>query len=297
MLTIFTTTKPFRGHIGVIQTNAIQSWLLLHPKPEVILLGSEEGTAEVASRFGIRHVAEVECNDYGTSLASSIFSIAQDIATYQLMCYVNADIILMSDFLPAVSQIKVPSFLLIGRRWDIDLEKPLDFSSPGWETQLRQHLAEAGRRHGPSGLDYFVFRRGTYYDMPPFAIGRTAWDNWIPYKARKLKLPLIDGTEAITVVHQNHDYSHNLSGETGVWKGPEASRNLELLGGRDHAFTLEHVTFLLSPKGLRPALTMRHLYFRMRAIPILCPHLHFLVMPFKILEKCLRAVRVTGGTA
>jgi len=297
MLTIFTTTKPFRGHIGVIQTNAIRSWVSLRPACEVILFGDDEGTAELASELGLSHVPGVERSEYGTPLVNSIFSIAQDIATYQLMCYVNADIILMSDFLPAISQIKVPSFLLIGRRWDIDLEKPLDFSSPGWEAQLRQHLAEAGRRHGLSGLDYFVFRRGTYYDMPPFAIGRTAWDNWIPYKARKLKLPLIDATEAITVVHQNHDYSHNLSGETGVWKGSEANRNLELLGGRDHAFTLEHVTFLLSPKGLRPALTMRHLYFRMRAIPILCPHLHFLAMPFKILEKCLRAVRLTGGTA
>jgi len=291
MLTIFTIPRPFRGHIGVIQTNAIQSWLLLHPEAEVILFGNEEGTAEVASRLGIRHIAEVAHNEYGTPLLNSIFSIAQDIASHQLMCYVNTDIILMSDFLTAIRQIQMQSFLLIGRRWDIDLKKLLDFDSPDWEEQLHARLAESGRLHGASGFDYFVFPRGTYYDMPPFAIGRTAWDNWIPYKARKLKLSLIDATEAVTVVHQNHDYSHIPNRGTGVRKGPEANRNRELMGGKDYGFILEHATFLLSPEGLRPALTPRHLYFRMRAIPVLYPHLHFLLTLFKIFEKCVRIVR------
>ena len=28
MLTIFTTPKPFRGHIGIIQRNALKSWTI-----------------------------------------------------------------------------------------------------------------------------------------------------------------------------------------------------------------------------------------------------------------------------
>ena len=291
MLTIFAAPKPFYGHIGVIQTNAIRSWLLLRPECEVILFGDEEGMAEVATEFGIRHVADIECSEYGTPLVSSMFSIAQDIATYQLMCYVNADIILMNDFLPAISQIKVPSFLLIGRRWDIDLEKPLDFSSPGWEAQLRQHLAEAGRRHGSSGLDYFVSPRGLYDDIPPFAIGRPGWDNWMVYQARSLKVPVIDATEVITAIHQNHDYSHHPEGRAGVWEGPERKRNIELMGGIGHAFSLEYATLLLTHQGLGPGLTLRHLYFRMRAIPMLYPPLYFLLIPFKVFEKSLRTIR------
>ena len=31
MLTFFTTAKPFRGHNGIIQRNALKSWTLLHP--------------------------------------------------------------------------------------------------------------------------------------------------------------------------------------------------------------------------------------------------------------------------
>lgn len=35
----FTTAKPFVGHNGVIQRNALRSWTLLHPGVEVILFG------------------------------------------------------------------------------------------------------------------------------------------------------------------------------------------------------------------------------------------------------------------
>jgi hypothetical protein len=35
MLTLFTTAKPFRGHIAVIQRNALQSWRALNPNIEV----------------------------------------------------------------------------------------------------------------------------------------------------------------------------------------------------------------------------------------------------------------------
>ena len=41
MITIFSTPKPFRGHIGVIQRNALKSWTLLHPDVEMILFGDE----------------------------------------------------------------------------------------------------------------------------------------------------------------------------------------------------------------------------------------------------------------
>ena len=46
MLTFFTTAKPFVGHSGVIQRNALKSWTLMHPFAEVILFGNETGGAD-----------------------------------------------------------------------------------------------------------------------------------------------------------------------------------------------------------------------------------------------------------
>ncbi|GAH73237.1 unnamed protein product, partial [marine sediment metagenome] len=133
MLTIFTIPKAFRGHVGIIQTNAIRSWLSLQSACEVILLGNDEGTAELASELRLRHVPDVECSEYGTPLVNSTFSIAQDIASHQLMCYVNADIILISDFLPAVQRVHKYPFLMVGQRWDLELNEPVNFNEAQWE--------------------------------------------------------------------------------------------------------------------------------------------------------------------
>lgn len=285
MLTIFAIPKPFRGHNNVIQVNAIRSWLCLRPQCEIILFGKDEGTAEVASQNGLRHVPDVECNEYGTPLVSSLFGAAQRLASYNTLCYVNADIILTGDFLPAISQVSKPSFLLVGRRWDIELKEPLDFENPDWERQVRALVAEKGKSHPVTGIDYFVFSRGLYSDIPPLAIGRGGWDNWLIYRARASKAPVIDATAVIMAIHQDHDYSHHPGGAQGVWKGPEIKRNTELMGGVDHAFTLDYATHLLTAHGLKSALKPRHLYFRLRAVPILHPRLGFLLAPLKVLHK------------
>jgi hypothetical protein len=117
MLTIFSCPKPFTNpHINIIQRNAIKSWTLLKPKPEIILLGNDKGVSEICKEFNLIHIPEIERNEYGTPLLNSIFSEAEKVASYQLMCYINADIILMSDFMKAIeaviNQIK-PPFLLI----------------------------------------------------------------------------------------------------------------------------------------------------------------------------------------
>jgi len=294
MLTIFSVPKPFHGHIGVIQNNAIRSWISLRPACEVILFGNEEGTAEIASELGIQHIAEVECNEYGTPLLNSMFCIAQDIAKYQLICYVNSDIILMSDFLQAIQRLDRHLFLLVGQRWDLELNELVKFDDNKWESRLRRQVANKGKLHPKGGIDYFVFPRGLYKNIPPFAIGRTAWDNWFVYKARSLSVPVIDATKAITAIHQNHGYSYPI-GKTYIWKGPEVERNRELMGGKDRAFTMDYATFLLTPQKLKRALTMRHLYFQMMAMPVLHPQFHFLNRPMKLLTKLIIYIRSISG--
>jgi len=290
MLTIFSIPKAFRRQIGVIQTNAIRSWTLLRPKCEVILFGDEEGTAEIASDLGIRHILDVERNEYGTPLVNSMFTLAQNAAKHQLMCYINADIILMNDFMPAISRVKKQSFLLVGRRWDTNLEHLVDFNNPDWEAQLRGDMQTKGTLHPKSGIDYFAFTRGLYSSIPPFAIGRTAWDNWLVYKAYSLKVPVIDATKAITAIHQNHGYPYPME-KTDIWKGPESERNRELMGGKDFAFSMDYATFVLTPQGLSPTFTPRYLYFRIRAIPVLYPHFHFLLTLFRLFEKFVIGIR------
>jgi hypothetical protein len=77
MLTIFSIPKAFKGHIDIIQHNAIESWTKLKSRPEVILLGNDEGTADVAREFGLRHLWNVATSDHGTPLLSDLDVLRQ----------------------------------------------------------------------------------------------------------------------------------------------------------------------------------------------------------------------------
>jgi hypothetical protein len=291
MLTLFSIPKPFQGHIGVIQANAVRSWARLHPDADVILFGSEEGTEELAAQLKIKYIRDVQRNENGTPLVGPLFAAAQKQARHELIGYVNADIILMSDFSNAVQQIKLPQHLILGHRWDVDIKESIDFNNPDWERELKARVKKEGKLHASTGIDYFIFRRGLYDDVPPFAIGRGAWDNWLVYHGRAARVPVIDVTAVVTAVHQNHDYGHLPTGADGVWKGPERQLNIKLMGGMDKAFNIDNATVILTARGLKSARTPKHLYYRLRAKPALHPNLHFTLIFFKLFEKALRAPR------
>lgn len=254
MLTLFTTPKPFQGHSAVIQCNAIKSWTLLHPDVEVILFGDEEGAAEAAREVGIRHVPQVERTPEGAKLLQSFFDPAQRMARHDILCYLNCDIILTSDFMRALSTVRATqkSFLMIGRRWDTDILEPLNFAESDWASKIRNLALQKGQLQSGDWIDYFVFHRGLYLEqLPPFVIGRVFWDQWLVWKARSSGLALVDASETVIAIHQNHDYGYHPAGKTGVWNDELARRNFQLAGGRWHLCSMDDATHLLGPAGLR----------------------------------------------
>lgn len=257
MLTIFTVPKPFQGHINIIQRNAIRSWLRAIPKVEVILFGNDPGVAGAVREFGILHIPEIEKNEFGTPLLSSAFKLAQKKAKNEILVYINADNILMPDFISAIKKIKKPLFLMSGRRWDLDIKEEIDFNTD-WGKKLQERIKKEGKLRGFSGMDYFIFLKNLPHNLPPFAVGRSGWDNWLIYHIRSLKIPVIDATEVITVLHQKHDYSHSPYGKRDGVGGPEEEKSLKLAGGLSHMLTLRDADWILTSSGLtRPPFPRR----------------------------------------
>jgi hypothetical protein len=213
--TIFSMPKPFTEAFALIQKNAIKSWMELKPRPEIILFGDDAGIGEFAEKHGLKHVRDVQRNEFGTPLVSDLFLKAQKIAANETCVYVNADIILMNDFGGAIGRVgkKFEQFLMIGRRWDYSISEKIKFDIEGWDEQLRRRVSREGYYHEPTGIDYFAFRKGLWKDMPPFAIGRGSWDNWLVQSIITSQHPVVDASESVMIVHQNHNFSHVRGGK------------------------------------------------------------------------------------
>jgi len=299
LITLFSAPKPFTNpHIAMIQRNAIRSWTLL-PDVEVILLGKETGLAEAAKELGVKHIPNVALNESGTPLISSMFQLARENSNSDLLCIINADMILMPDFVKAALESDsllskgrkrasaVQKFVLLSQRWDLDITQPIDFTE-GWQNHLRSMVNSQGVLHRPAGSDFFLFPLSSYLDVPPFTIGRAGWDNWMIYKARKEGWPVIDCTPSMMIVHQNHDYSHLPEGKPH-YEHPETNKNIRLAGGQANIrYTILDSTHqLVNGKLSRPKLTSlrftRKLELFLRAI--------FFFLPENVIENIARPKR------
>jgi hypothetical protein len=257
MLTLFTVPKPFSGRIEIIQRNAIKSWTLLEPTPEIIVLGNEPGTEEVVQDFNLRHVPGVKTNKSGTPLLNDIFDRAMGVSNNNLLCYINADIILMGDFICAIEMVKdLERFMMVGLRWKLTVDEYIDFNNKDWDVELTNLLEIEGERETyiDGGEDYFAFNRGLMENIPPFAIGRMHWDSWLLYQAKQSGASLVDVTEVVTAIHQNHDYS-NLGGIQfrEIFLTPEAKKNFDLAGGQDYLWYVSDADHVLTHDGLKRA--------------------------------------------
>lgn len=242
MLTIFSIPKVFKDHISVIQRNAITSWTLLRPRPEIVLFGDETGTADIVAELDLRHNPDVARNEFGTPLLNDLFEKAQADPRADLLCYANADIILLQDFLEAVERTRewAKRFLMVGQCWDTEIRQPLRFDRLNWEGDLRNTVRSIAKRRNVTGIDYFVFPAGLYSSLPPFGLGRPFWDNWFLWQSCRSGIAVVDATAVTTVVHQNH-----LSSWT--WTGPESERNLELAGGWHTRYSIANSRYRLTP--------------------------------------------------
>jgi hypothetical protein len=253
MITIFSAPKGFSDpHIATIQRNAIQSWLHLGPEVNVLLVGQEPGLEEAARDYSVPLLSDVERNSAGTPLVSSIFSLARQACTSPILIYVNADILMLPDVVPACQQIssQADQFLAIGQRWDLEVKQRLDFS-PGWDADLRADVHRRGKLHLAAGSDYFIFPRDLFVDMPDFAIGRAGWDNWMIYYARQKGWLVVDGTPSMMIIHQNHDYRHLPDGKPH-YELPESRQNEAIAGGSAHLYMVLDSNKQLRNGALRP---------------------------------------------
>lgn len=293
MITLFGIPKPFEGHIGVIQENAIASWARLGEThgAQVILVGDDAGVAECAEAHGVEHVPGVAVNEFGTPRVDDIFRRALERARHPRMCYANADIVFLEDFAGAVESVEEAcpgDWLLVGQRWDVEVPERIDVSDPEWEERLRARAVETGELHAPSGIDFFAFP--TEYlrsiEIPPFSVGRPRWDNWMIHQARSRGARVVDATPSLMVIHQDHDYfSLSPKGKPGIKQGPEADHNEGLAGGIENCLTITSTSHVLRGRRVTRPRDYWHVREYLETLPEIDPRAR---LPVRIADGVLR---------
>jgi GT2 family glycosyltransferase len=278
-VTLFAMPKPFRGHNGVIQKNALASWTRLDIVSEIILLGDEEGTAEAARSAGATHCKDVRFDRVGTPLLDHMFHLARERAKTEWLFYVNADIILLPRFGELVkrSVAAVGKCLIVSQRWNMDITESFEFS-PGWPERLTALANKEAELFSPFGIDVFVFHTSLFADVPPFALGRSYWDNWLVSDARRRGYPVVDVTDEFNVIHQNHSYD-GYDSMSEIRRSQQGLRNFWLAGdsGFGHS-SVRDATHCLRDGEIVPR--------GVRKVSVVVPHAGTLSQ----LRKCLRAL-------
>lgn len=252
MLVLFSAPRPFVGEVGSVQRLAIRSWQALRPTPEIVLVGDEDGIATNAANLGVHHVNSLEYTDSGAPRLDSLFSQVFGAYRADYYCYANCDIILVGPLIEAFQAVAtaVNSFLLVGRRTDIGFDVPADFSER-WLADVEERAARVGSLNDGTGSDLFGFRSGCFVEVPPFALGRSSWDNWLMAEALRSEWALIDATGVIRSFHRPHSYEHvgvNSGGTGGLRalnRTADARINYQLLGGARAVRTVRDSTHAL----------------------------------------------------
>lgn len=271
MITIFTNPRPFRGIFDKIQRDALKSWIKFCPGCQIILFEDEEKTTKsVALKFGLDYVGNAKCDEFGTPLIDSVMSIAKKMAKFETLAYINTDIILLKNFVPAIeevkSKIKNKDYFISGQRYNLDIKGNLDFEDVNFEEKILDEVSKSGKLYSPACMDYWVFSRDSKFKIPSFVIGRPGIDGWLVYNNRITKVPVVDMTPTIKIIHQNHNYPHAKKDFFEI----EKQENLKLASGFKNMLTLREADWvyvngeLKRPKFPRNILSKLALFYSWR---------------------------------
>lgn len=313
MISILSSPKRFTGLVGENQDHALRSWRRLHPEAEVVLYGNSPGVAEASARHDARHVPDIECSKSGVPLFNAIADHARLHARHNLQMYLNADILLPPETLVSIAPVLESRFLIVGQRIDLEEGWRYDLAVPDWAAELRRldNLGKA-KLHPVSGIDYFIFPRGLWTGLQPLIIGRAGYDSALVAFCLRRRIPVVDATHDLRVLHQDHGYSDvpghkrevhhgtdarfNLTSHDIVHSGPNtADADLQLQGGcllpikcrSNHLRALE-VT-------LRYRLRQKYLSYLVRVVSRGLSRFHFLPSREISLAELLASSTRTGG--
>lgn len=229
-LVIFTTIRgdelrvSHPKHVRVL--NSLKSFEVLRSTWHVVIFADDTSLCE-GSHLSHLGLVRTSCSQsklhkyfQRPTLDFILRSMSEHIGSKHVAMFVNSDIILFAKHFDAPYDLvrkNSKAFVITGRRYDLDVEKPVDFSSEQSLRTFSQMALEQGKQHGQYGLDFFIFSYAALtmiikQGFPAFLVGIYRWDNVMLSTVLLTRhLHVYDGSETILALHQgieSHDHKH-----------------------------------------------------------------------------------------
>ncbi len=294
MITIFCTPKNFEGIFNIIQKNAIRSWRHLSKDIEIIIFGKSKGAQEIADEVSGIFYPNVKCSRNGVPILSDLFDKANTIASFDILLFINSDILLPKIFIDSIKNVKgkFSKFLLVGHRWDIKVKSLINFNEETTTSAFWKMSEMQSEKGSPAAIDYFAFRKNSLKKIPDFVIGRPGYDNWLIWYARRNFIPVIDISEEVLAIHQSHHYNfHNLKNDPKIFdrnKIPldeDGIKNMNL--HRENVLNLLDADFSMVNGKIAKKKSKEYIYRNLGKLPIIFPEFSFFLNIYAKLYRML----------
>jgi hypothetical protein len=250
-IAILSSPRPFIGEFNRIQTNAIKSWMSLDSNIDIFLIDDEQSTCSsllTASYYSaISIIHPLASSPWGTPLIDGPINQLLSSKKYSHVCFVNTDIILDNRFVDLISFLTRCSFtnyICMGQRHNIDVPFTLDYIS-ATDRPMPNPWILPRSLHPPTGMDYWIMPCSSSLVFPPFISGRPGMDSWLAWYHVSNHLPLIDATNFLQVLHQNHPYP----AKKFEYFKDETDYNLTVAGGYSNMLSLRFASHLINSSG------------------------------------------------
>ena len=294
MITIFGTPKNFEGIFKIIQINAIRSWRSLSKDVEIIIFGKSEGAQKIANEVSAIYYPNIKCSKNGVPLLSDLFYKANKIASFDILLFINSDILLPKTFIYSIRNVKdkFSNFLLVGHRWELKVENLINFNEAAAVSLFWEMSEMKSKKASPAAIDYFGFRKNSLKKIPDFVVGRPGYDNWLIWYARRNFIPVVDISEEVKVIHQSHHYNfHNLKNNPKIFdrnKIPieeDGKKNMKLHG--DRVLNLLDADFSILNGRIEKNTSKEYVYRNLGKLSIIFPEFSFFLNIYAKLYRML----------
>lgn len=213
------------------------------PKCDGLRKTIEDNTAHVWSEMkGVtfRPLKNTKTNKHGVPILGSMYmEVMRQCPFAKTYTYVNGDIIGTSEFVHTINAVlHIGEFLMVGRRTNVKWDKKHSVKHMNYS--FDSHF-EKGALFQTDAQDYFtVTKRAIDWEsIPPFVIGRPAYDNWlVNHIYHNPSVALIDATKTVRMVHQTDEDGNGAHGGRMVKSKADKQYNRILGKGQwDHGRT------------------------------------------------------------